>query len=29
VKIRSAVWPTKARIKKDKKTWAKYNMDAR
>ena len=31
MKIRSAVWPTKAVIikKKHKKTWAKYNMDAR
>ena len=29
VKIRSAVWPTKAAIKKMKKTSAKYNMDAR
>jgi len=29
VKIRSAVWPTKAGIKKiRKKTSAKYNMDA-
>ena len=28
VKIGSAVWPTKAAIKKMKKTAAKYNMDA-